>query len=1108
MSLSTLLFNARSVIEQQWLQSNQRLAANTPNVTLFFSLTDGNERAQVFTVTADQFDTAWQQGTKECQRMSKQQKVEFTQARIDWVVSSEATNWAGLKDRLSNTKRNFFRLGLALDAEFKVAFTELELSANSMLYPAVDAEESRALLNEHNFSDYAKKRYGDTFSVDFSDDTFVCLFACAAIFVQEGESAVYIAPPDLTKSWTDASHLNTGHRVVEAIQPEQVYQLFDTASEFLARQVFKDGRFLYGIYPCFDRKVGSYNTVRHASSLYSMLEGYEVTQSATLRQAITRGIEYLATELIKDYTLPDGSLAAFLIDTGEQIKLGGGGISLLALVKYTQLMQDEQYLPLMERIAVGIGYMQKPETGQFIHVLNAQDLSVRDEHRTVYYDGEAAFGLMRLYGLTKDERWLAIVEKAFEYFIDVKLYQAMDHWLSYCVNELTIYRPEEKYFHFGIQNVVNNLDFILQRETTYPTLLELMMAAENMLQRIKTLPQMQHLLALVDEDKFYRALHYRAHYLLHGYFWPELAMYFKRPDKIVGSFFIRHHRFRVRIDDVQHYLSGFVAYRRFLLRQLQSPVMSSVATTPVLISVPNPPIQNALIMEVKQNLSGMRLLKAFDPNQLFRLFVDGRYHTRYEGWVGYEAGERGSVQALLNGFSYMFDHFDLTSGLSSTYILDLHKVCMMGVQTKNLKSSPGDLRFLNAGMPFLAKTTTLEHIQEVLEMRRGDGTVIFNTKSHAKKAEELTAEEIFNAIQQTGRLNYRCWYPNLTTAESDALEKKRGLKPFYEVKHKVQMLFAERVDDIVNRFNDSMRLAQDQVQRIRAIALLVRELELLHLFPDGNCRTVACVLLNQLLLNYHFAPACLLNPNLDGEYSLDQWIQEIHDGMAVTQRLVNNPSAREYDYSIDDAKPEHKAQFAQMAQEVVKKIADFGVADTVVHRAKMLLDFFDQVSHLLQSIGSIQLVNSAIEQTPFRNAVLQPSFAKRWFNNIDKLEGVSNKSLFGNFYDVGHSDYLLYVMVGTTNLHIGLVSYLKTESGYLPQTLAEAESIEVLCTLSAKGISGLSYRKWGMGWLSIDLGGFIDLADTKVLSRMTDVEHSDIWLEKMKPFIESLVLKK
>ncbi|MDM0087716.1 Mur ligase [Variovorax sp. J22G40] len=537
------------------------LPAPYPAYVFFFSATDGQQRAHVVHAGGPDFTTAWQRGVELLQQWIDTQEPGALWLRVDWVEGARAVSWERLTHQLALTKRNYFRYGIAFDEDFECAFTEQELNANAMLYGGSGIE--HAVVNRGNFGIYHRTRFGPAPMPELPPAGQVYLLSTRGVFCQ----------PDGVPHAIEGAGLNAGRRVVDRLDSERVLALVRSGSSFLAQQVRDNGAFVYGHFPCFDRRIPTYNTLRHASSVYAMLEAWELTRDDALRDAIEVAIEHVAKELVRQYTLPDGQEVAFLIDTADEIKLGGNAVCLLAMVKYCELMDSDRWLPLLEKLALGIASLQDPQTGRFNHVLHAGDLSLKQASRIIYYDGEAAFGLLRLYALTRDGRWLAVVEKAFGYFIANEHWRAHDHWLSYCVNELTRWRPLEVYFRFGLLNVADHLDFVLERKTTFPTLLELMLAAEQMLRRLRAMPTMRHLLDDFDTAKFYRALEHRAHYLLNGFFWPEMAMYFKKPAAINGSFFIRHQAFRVRIDDVEHYLSGFVAYHRFLL---QTPIVESV----------------------------------------------------------------------------------------------------------------------------------------------------------------------------------------------------------------------------------------------------------------------------------------------------------------------------------------------------------------------------------------------------------------------------------------------------------------------------------------------------------------------------------------------------
>jgi hypothetical protein len=548
-------FKKQLLLLKNHLQTSYKETDNQNKTVIFISLGWKNERARVFVGSGNRFDSSWKNAENQAVKSVKQKEHTPEWLKADIVTDRKQLSIARFIQTITETKHNYFRYGISFDQGFNLAFLEQEINGNAFIKH--DKTYQRAYLDEQNINHYVKHNRGMKFPIRFENVREITLFQTKGYFF-DGRNVYEL----------ESSLLNNGRRMIRHLDEKNTLNIIDLSSQFLSQLVHDSGRFIYGYFACFDKKIKWYNMLRHASTVYSMVEAYELTRNKQLAESIHRAFNYLKENAIFTFGSKNEHPYAYVVDemNDREIKLGANAAAILAFTKYTKVFKDEQYLKLAQALAYGIERMQKVETGEFIHILNYPDLTVKEAFRIIYYDGEAAFSLMRLYEIDGNDRWLKVVENAFRNFIKQDYWKKHDHWLSYCTNELTRYKPEDRYFEFGLKNVFYRLDFILKRTTTYPTFLELTTAAYKMIERIKMLNK-QHLLEPFNESKLEKTIHHRAHYQLNGYFFPEVAMYFKKPHHLLNGFFIRHHSFRTRIDDVEHNLSGYCHYLTDILRR-------------------------------------------------------------------------------------------------------------------------------------------------------------------------------------------------------------------------------------------------------------------------------------------------------------------------------------------------------------------------------------------------------------------------------------------------------------------------------------------------------------------------------------------------------------
>ena len=482
--------------------------------------------------------------------------------RVDLIVEESTITYEELVQKIARIKRsNYVEFGIRLEGSKKRIFLKEELTANAILVPhpnhIIGKNSPRMEFNFLNYKGYVKRKYNiQDHALNYIPNSKIYIFKTKAFFIET----------DKMYELKDYGHGSHVREINDDNLEENLDLVIDEGAHYLLDQLDDEGKFTYGYFPCYDNEIRNYNSIRHFSSLYALLESGEFLKEEALIQksfeGLTWGFENLSEEIQGHYFIKDYEKERM------EIKLGAQAMAILAAAKYTKITGDTQFFDKMKALTQTIEACFIDENEETIHVLN-DSLDVLDKFRVIYYDGEALFSLLRAYELMQDAEIFRISQRLMTIFVNNNYEQYSDHWLSYAVNEFLRYDQKNEYYVFGLKNALNQMDSIESRVHAAPTKLELLVAAAKMIVKLEKYDCREEVISneefLVAKQRIFEVMDHRAyHELVTGVMFPELAMYFKAPDKIEYGFYIRNDRFRMRIDDAEHFLSGFVNYQTLM----------------------------------------------------------------------------------------------------------------------------------------------------------------------------------------------------------------------------------------------------------------------------------------------------------------------------------------------------------------------------------------------------------------------------------------------------------------------------------------------------------------------------------------------------------------
>ena len=529
----------------------------------FISVSDLENRALVFKGRGKDIREATCEALKKCaDRFSKKKNppraVKFDVVTRFRPVSQENNICKPGTDPIVY-KKNFD--GLALDEHADVAILPEEVDANKVLRNSrLQKDGLIRALKRHHFE--GKEVVLDL--LEQAKELTLYKFRTKGYYVDE----------------TMACKLYRGHRMFYDLREQELKKELVKAIQWTKDYYFKNvvqesGRLIYSFLADENRAEKRYNILRHAGTTYAMWQVYEMMPDKELYSKAKAATEYLARQ-VKE--LEVGGEDTRVLAERETYKLGGNGLGLVALAKYSKVTGDKQYLPLMQKMARWIELSQS-ENGHFPYHKLSYPSGEPFDFECAYYPGEAMLGLLRLYELDKNPEWIDVAEKAADYIVSERsetgeVSVRHDHWLLYSFNELYRHRPKDEYIDHTLL-IADSMEAVQVDEAEHPDLIGGYKG--NFLKPIPKTPSangsafhgeglcaayklVRDFYSAQRAEKIRKTVEKGIKFQLQHHLRPENAMYYKNQKLCLGGVRRSFRGHDILIDCVQHNISCFIEY--------------------------------------------------------------------------------------------------------------------------------------------------------------------------------------------------------------------------------------------------------------------------------------------------------------------------------------------------------------------------------------------------------------------------------------------------------------------------------------------------------------------------------------------------------------------